>query len=150
MKFFSFASGVDLFGLGMKQAGHDQVGHAEVESELIRHPSVIEAAVIGTPHPIKGEVLTCFVVIKEEYEMNDHLREELKDETTNIVGIVDPSEFATVDKEIEKKYNNEKPKPRPPHWSGWRVLPEEIEFWLDGEGRIHERLNYVKENGEWK
>ena len=31
MKFFSFASGVDLFGLGMKQAGHDQVGHAEVD-----------------------------------------------------------------------------------------------------------------------
>ncbi len=29
--FFSFASGVDLFGLGMKQAGHKQVGHAEVD-----------------------------------------------------------------------------------------------------------------------
>ena len=27
---------------------------------------------------------------------------------------------------------------------GWRLLPEEIEFWLDGEGRIHERLNYKK------
>ena len=63
-----------------------RVGPAEVESELIRHPSVIEAAVIGTPHPIKGEVLTCFVVIKEEYEMNDHLREELKDETTKYLG----------------------------------------------------------------
>ena len=31
MKFFSFASGVDLFGLGMRQAGHEQVGHAEVD-----------------------------------------------------------------------------------------------------------------------
>ena len=28
------------------------------------------------------------------------------------------------------------------HWSGWRILPAEIEFWVDGEGRIHERLNY--------
>ena len=63
-----------------------RVGPAEVESELIRHPSVIEAAVIGTPHPIKGEGLTCFVVIKKEYEMNDHLREELKDETTKYLG----------------------------------------------------------------
>ena len=62
------------------------MGPAEVESELIRHPSVIEAAVIGTPHPIKGEGLTCFVVIKKEYEMNDHLREELKDETTKYLG----------------------------------------------------------------
>ena len=51
--------------------------------------------------------------------------------------------------EYEKKYPSDNV-PRPPHWSGWRLLPSEIEFWLDGEGRIHERLNYVKENGEWK
>ena len=53
-------------------------------------------------------------------------------------------------KEFEKKFPDQKQVPRPPHWSGWRLLPKEIEFWLDGEGRIHERLNYVKENGEWK
>ena len=29
------------------------------------------------------------------------------------------------------------------------MLPKEIEFWLDGEGRIHERLVYIKQNGEW-
>lgn len=63
-----------------------RVGPAEVESELIRHPSVIEAAVIGSPHPIKGEVLTCFVVIKDDYDPNDQLREELKDETTKYLG----------------------------------------------------------------
>ena len=51
--------------------------------------------------------------------------------------------------EYEKKYPSDNV-PRPPHWSGWRLLPSEIEFWLDGEGRIHERLNYIKENGEWK
>ncbi len=52
-------------------------------------------------------------------------------------------------KEFEKKYPNESNVPRPPHWSGWRVIPKEIEFWLDGEGRIHERLNYKKNNGQW-
>ena len=51
--------------------------------------------------------------------------------------------------EYEKKYPSDNV-PRPPHWSGWRLLPSEIEFWLDGDGRIHERLNYLKENGEWK
>ena len=53
-------------------------------------------------------------------------------------------------KTYEKKYPDEKNVPRPPHWSGWRLLPNEIEFWLDGEGRIHERLNYRKNNGKWE
>ena len=53
-------------------------------------------------------------------------------------------------KDFEKKYPNQNKVPRPPHWSGWRLLPDEIEFWLDGEGRIHERLNYKKNNGKWK
>ena len=53
-------------------------------------------------------------------------------------------------KDFEKKYNNQKSVPRPPHWSGWRVLPREVEFWLDGEGRIHERLVYNKVGEKWK
>ena len=53
-------------------------------------------------------------------------------------------------KQFEKKFPDQKNVPRPPHWSGWRLLPEEIEFWLDGEGRIHERLNYRKKNGNWE
>ncbi len=51
--------------------------------------------------------------------------------------------------EFEKKYPDTNNVPRPPHWSGWRILPEEIEFWLDGEGRIHERLNYINQKGKW-
>ena len=45
--------------------------------------------------------------------------------------------------------NNDKV-PRPSHWSGWRVNPSEIEFWLDGDSRIHERLKYTKVNNGWK
>ena len=52
-------------------------------------------------------------------------------------------------KEFEKKYPDQNNVPRPPHWSGWRLLPDEIEFWVDGEGRIHERLNYKKSNDRW-
>jgi pyridoxamine 5'-phosphate oxidase len=53
-------------------------------------------------------------------------------------------------KEFEKKYPDEKNVPRPPHWSGWRLLPNEIEFWVDGEGRIHERLIYKNIKGKWE
>jgi pyridoxamine 5'-phosphate oxidase len=53
-------------------------------------------------------------------------------------------------KEFEKKYPDQNKVPRPPHWSGWRILPQAVEFWLDGEGRIHERLNYINISGKWE
>ena len=58
-------------------------------------------------------------------------------------------EFLNKIKEYEKKYPKEKDVPRPPHWSGWRVFPNEIEFWLELDNRSHQRLIYKKENGKW-
>jgi len=53
--------------------------------------------------------------------------------------------------EFKKKYPNKKDVPRPKHWSGWNLNPFEIEFWLDGKDRIHERLRYTKKvNNEWE
>ena len=40
--------------------------------------------------------------------------------------------------------------PRPDHWSGWNLKPSSIEFWLDGDNRIHERLKYsLDKNNNW-
>ena len=44
----------------------------------------------------------------------------------------------------KKIYNNPEDVPRPKHWSGWLLSPTNIEFWLDGDSRIHERLKYSK------
>ena len=53
-------------------------------------------------------------------------------------------------KKYKKKYNNESDVPRPDYWSGWNLNPSSIEFWLDGDNRIHERLKYNKnEKGNW-
>ena len=53
--------------------------------------------------------------------------------------------------EFKKKYTNEKNIPRPKHWSGWNLNPIEIEFWLDGKDRIHERLRYTrKDDDKWE
>ena len=50
----------------------------------------------------------------------------------------------------KKKYNDQSKVPRPSHWSGWNLSPLSIEFWLDGESRIHERLKYTKDkNDNW-
>ena len=52
---------------------------------------------------------------------------------------------------FKKKFPDEKNVPRPKYWSGWNLSPIEIEFWLDGENRIHERLKYVKvDKNNWK
>jgi pyridoxamine 5'-phosphate oxidase len=53
-------------------------------------------------------------------------------------------------KEYKNKYNDENKVPRPSHWSGWNLSPLGIEFWLDGDSRIHERLRYTKDSsGQW-
>jgi pyridoxamine 5'-phosphate oxidase len=51
---------------------------------------------------------------------------------------------------FKKKYNDKDKVPRPNHWSGWNLKPSSIEFWLDGDNRIHERLKYIlDENNNW-
>ena len=52
--------------------------------------------------------------------------------------------------DYKKKYPEKNNMPRPSCWSGWNLNPYEIEFWLQGKNRIHERLKYIKkENGNW-
>ena len=53
--------------------------------------------------------------------------------------------------EFKKKYNDKDNVPRPDYWSGWNLKPKTIEFWLDGDNRIHERLKYtLKNNKSWE
>lgn len=49
--------------------------------------------------------------------------------------------------EFEKKFGEDIP--RPPHWSGWRIRPYKIEFWQQGEGRLHDRFLFTKTNEGW-
>lgn len=50
--------------------------------------------------------------------------------------------------EYEKQYEDAEI-PRPPHWSGFRVVPERIEFWYGAQFRLHERQCYERSNGNW-
>jgi pyridoxamine 5'-phosphate oxidase len=69
---------------------------------------------------------------KQSKELNN------RDELTNSI------------EEYKNKFDDKNNVPRPNHWSGWNLIPSSIEFWLDGDNRIHERLKYtIDENGNW-
>jgi acetyl-CoA synthetase len=60
----------------IKSSGH-LIGPFEVESALLEHPAVAEAAVIGKPDPVAGEIVKAFVAIKPAFHASQDLREEL-------------------------------------------------------------------------
>lgn len=46
--------------------------------------------------------------------------------------------------EVEERFAGRPEVPRPPHWGGWRVVPERVEFWQGRPGRMHDRLRFTR------
>jgi len=68
-------------------AGH-RIGTMEVESALVDHPKVAEAAVVGRPHEIKGHALAAFVTVKEGVSASESLADELKKHVAHKIGAI--------------------------------------------------------------
>jgi acetyl-CoA synthetase len=68
-------------------AGH-RIGTMEVESALVDHPKVAEAAVVGRPHEIKGQALAAFVTLKEGFTATPELVDELKEHVVKKIGAI--------------------------------------------------------------
>jgi acetyl-CoA synthetase len=68
-------------------AGH-RLGTMEVESALVDHPGVAEAAVVGRPHEIKGQAVAAFVTVKEGVKASPALVDELKDHVVRKIGAI--------------------------------------------------------------
>lgn len=66
-------------------SGH-RLGTMEIESALVSHPAVAEAAVVGKPDEIKGEDIVAFVTLEEGKEASDELAKELKQHVVNEIG----------------------------------------------------------------
>jgi acetyl-CoA synthetase len=66
-------------------SGH-RMGTAEVESALVSHPKVAEAAVVGYPHTIKGQSIYAFVTLNTGIEKSDELKKELVQHVRKEIG----------------------------------------------------------------
>ncbi len=66
-------------------SGH-RLGTAEIESALVLHPAVSEAAVVGYPHEIKGQGIYAYVILKEGYAPSDELRQALVELVAKEIG----------------------------------------------------------------
>jgi len=71
----------------LKVSAH-RIGTMELESALVAHPSVAEAAVIGVPHEIKGQAIVAFVTLKEGCHVTDRTEAELKDHVAAKLGSI--------------------------------------------------------------
>ncbi|MDB4907349.1 MAG: Acetyl-coenzyme synthetase [Gemmatimonadetes bacterium] len=68
-------------------AGH-RIGTMEVESALVEHPAVAEAAVVGKAHDIKGQAIAAFVTLREGFTQSSSLRDELREFVAQKIGAI--------------------------------------------------------------
>jgi acetyl-CoA synthetase len=68
-------------------AGH-RIGTMEVESALVDHPKVAEAAVVGRAHELKGQAISAFVILKEGNKSSSELVAELKEHVVKKIGVI--------------------------------------------------------------
>jgi acetyl-CoA synthetase len=81
----------------IKTSGY-RIGTAEVESAIVSHPAVAEAAVIGKPHELKGEIIKAFVILKKGYQPSDELSQEIRQTVRKVLGpIAMPAEIEYVE-----------------------------------------------------
>ena len=82
----------------IKVSGH-RLGTAEVESALVSHPAVAEAAAIGLPHDVKGQAIYTFVLLRAGFAPSPELSEELRQHVSKHMGpIARPEDVKFVDK----------------------------------------------------
>ena len=85
----------------IKVSGY-RLGTAEIESALVSHPAVAEAAAIGLPHEIKGNAIHTYVILKAGHEANDALIEELKAHVGHELGPIAKPEKITFVPQLPK------------------------------------------------
>jgi acetyl-CoA synthetase len=82
-------------------AGH-RIGTMEVESALVDHPAVAEAAVVGKSHDVKGQSIAAFVTLKQGFEGTDELLSEVRDHVGRKIGAIAKPEIVVFTADLPK------------------------------------------------
>ena len=82
-------------------AGH-RIGTMEVESALVDHPAVAEAAVVGKSHEIKGQSIAAFVTLKDGFDGTDELLAEVRNHVGTKIGAIAKPEFVVFTADLPK------------------------------------------------
>ena len=69
----------------MNISGH-RISTTEIESALVSHPAVAEAAVVGRTDPITGQAIFCYVILRSGHEPSDELAAELREHVAEVIG----------------------------------------------------------------
>ena len=85
----------------MNVSGH-RIGTAEVESAIVTHENVAEAAVVGIEHEIKGQAIYAFVILKNTDVNNDTLRYEILEAVTKSIGKIAKPEVIHFTRDLPK------------------------------------------------
>ncbi|MDH7597389.1 MAG: acetate--CoA ligase [Methanothrix sp.] len=85
----------------IKVAGH-RIGNSEVESAAVSHPKVAEAAVIGKPDPVKGEVIIVFAILREGVPESEELKKDIAKHIRETLGPVAMPEAVYFVKDVPK------------------------------------------------
>jgi acetyl-CoA synthetase len=85
----------------MKVSGH-RISTIEVESALVDHPAVAEAAVVGRTDPVTGEAISAFVILKSHVQASDELAAELREHVAKKIGAIARPKMVTFTPELPK------------------------------------------------
>jgi len=99
-----------------------RIGPFEVESALIEHPAVAEAAVIAAPDEVRGEIVKAFVILAEDFEPSDELVKELQDHVKTVTAPYKYPRAVEFVKDLPKTISGKirRGELKKREWSGWK------------------------------
>ena len=103
----------------LKVAGH-RISNAEVESAAVSHPKVAEAAVVGQPDEVKGEVIVAFVILRDGVTESEDLKKEISKHVRTVLGPVAYPDKVFFVKDVPKTRSGKIHAPRHQGQGSWK------------------------------